>query len=227
MKDTLNVPFHTPSPMRCSTPLKDSQSSLLPVNPVLVVGPSAKGFLCPAVCQIYGRNFPPVGFIQSRMAFLLIHVPSIRSCYMKRDFSCFDPHSNWNNWCLRLQQFSIFWWVVLIDYSCSRSPLYCLYSKTKPSAMCATDVTRMRSCMSYRKLLNCKDVLEHYFENYCPLCFCFIRVWGKRWNFTHLFGCCTTHSMSLSLRCWSFDLIFVGSWRLKEHWAHTSWQIFL
>ena len=30
--------------------------------------------------------------------------------------------------------------------------------------MCATDVTRMRSCMSYRKLLNCKDVLEHYFE---------------------------------------------------------------
>lgn len=59
----------------------------------------------------------------------------------------------------------------------------------------------------------------------CPLCFRFITVWGKRWNFAHLFHCCTTYSMSLSLRCWSFDLIFTGSWRLSTYMVTNFLQI--
>ena len=60
----------------------------------------------------------------------------------------------------------------------------------------------------------------------CPSCFQFITVWRKRWNFAHLFHCCTTYSTSLSLTCWSFNLTFTGSWRIKAHWARTWWQIF-
>ena len=33
--------------------------------------PLREGLLSPARRQIYGRNFPPVGFIQSRTVFLL------------------------------------------------------------------------------------------------------------------------------------------------------------
>lgn len=59
----------------------------------------------------------------------------------------------------------------------------------------------------------------------CPLCFRFITVWGKRWNFAHLFHCCTTYSMSLNLRCWSFDLIFTGSSRLSTYMVTNFLQI--
>ena len=58
-----------------------------------------------------------------------------------------------------------------------------------------------------------------------PLCFWLIMVWGKRRNFPYLFGCCTSYSMSLSLRCWSFGLIFASSWRLIVHWTHVLWHI--
>lgn len=58
-----------------------------------------------------------------------------------------------------------------------------------------------------------------------PLCFWLIMVRGKRRNFPHLFGCCISYSMSLSRRCWSFGLIFAGSWRLIVHWTRVLWQI--
>lgn len=64
--------FHTPSPMRCSTPLIDSQSPLLPVNPVLVVGPSVKGLLSPAACQILLLQVS-----SNHERFLLMHRQSI------------------------------------------------------------------------------------------------------------------------------------------------------
>ena len=68
--------FHTPSPMRCSTPLIDSQSPLLPVNPVLVIGPSVKGLLSPAVCQIY-RGILLLQVSSNHERFLLMHRQSI------------------------------------------------------------------------------------------------------------------------------------------------------
>ena len=146
---------------------------------------------------------------------------------MKHDFSCFDPHLNWDNWCLRSKQFSIFLWVVSIDYFTFKVSSLLLVLKNK--AKCHVCYRCNKDALMYElqkaiKLQKCSWTLVLW---NCPLCFCVITVWGKRWNFTHLFGCCTTQSMSLSLRCWSFDLIFISSWRLKEHWARTSWQIFL
>ena len=54
-----------------------------------------------------------------------------------------------------------FLWVVSNDYFMFKVSSLLLVLKKKASAMCVTDVTSMRSCMSYRKLLNYKNVLEH------------------------------------------------------------------
>ena len=120
-----------------------------------------------------------------------------------------------------------FFWVVFIDYFVYKVSSLLLVFKNKAKChvcnRCNKDAI-MYELQKAIKLQRCSQTLISW---NCPLRFRVITVWGKRWNFTHLFGCCTTHSMSLSLRCWSFDLIFVGSWRLKEHWARTSWQIFL
>ena len=51
-----------------------------------------KGLLSPAARQIYTRNFPPVGFIQSRMI-LLMRRQSNPITPMERDLNCFDPNS--------------------------------------------------------------------------------------------------------------------------------------
>ena len=50
-----------------------------------------KGLLSPAARQIYTRNFPPVGFIQSRMI-LLMRRQSNPITPMECDLNCFDPN---------------------------------------------------------------------------------------------------------------------------------------
>lgn len=146
---------------------------------------------------------------------------------MKRDLSCFDQNSHFDDiddWCLNCSS-SIFWRVVLIWLFCVKHLLY----NTKPSAMCS-----IKDVITYGlpKAINLKDVRKQ--EDV------FLSVpaendSGKSWHsklplmfsiYYSLFHCCTTYSTSLSLTCWSFNLTFTGSWRLKAHWARTQWQIF-
>lgn len=70
------------------------------------------------------------------------------------------------------------------------------------------------------------EQLRHWAWHFKLLSFWFITIWQKRWNLANLFGCCTINSTSLSLRFWSLDLIFSGSWWLKVHWARTLWKNF-
>ena len=152
--------FHTPSPMRCSTPLIDSQSPSLLVSSSGSRPQHERTFI-PCSVPNLREDFSSCRFHPIMNGFST-NAPSIRSCYMKHDLSCFDPHSNWDIiGVLDCSSFLFFCGLYQLIIWCSRSPLYCLYLKTKPSAMCVTDVTRMRSCMSYRKLLNYKDICQH------------------------------------------------------------------
>lgn len=218
--------FHSPSPIRCSTPLIDSLSPLLLVfsSPSR---PQPKRTFISCNMQNLQEEFSSCGFHPITNSLYYCAINQFWSHHMKHDFSCFDPHSNWDNWCLRSQQFSIFFvgcikWLFHVQ---GLLFIACIKKKSK----CHVCYRCNKHAIMYElqkaiKLQKCSRTLIVW---NCPLCFCVITVWGKRWNFTHLFGCCTTQSMSLSLRCWSFDLIFIGSWRLKERWACTSWQIFL
>ena len=49
--------------------------------------PQREGLLCPAARQIYRRNFPPVGLIQSRKVLLRYAVNHTRSRHMKCDLN--------------------------------------------------------------------------------------------------------------------------------------------
>lgn len=152
---------------------------------------------------------------------------------MKHDLSCFDQNSSVDDCCLNCSSstllagcINLFINFMLNVSSIIQSRVPCVLS-------------RMWSHMRYGKLLNYKDAHEQedvflsvpaesnsgkswHFK--LPLMFS-ITVWGKRWNFAHLFHCCTTYSMSLSLRCWSFDLIFTGSWRLSTYMVTNFLQI--
>lgn len=133
----------------------------------------------------------------------------------------------------------LFLWVVLIDYFVFKVSSLSLVLKNKAECQvchsCNKDVI-MYELQKAIKLQRCSQTSWRHSESksgksmtfeIAHYVFALNTVWRKLWNFTHLFGCCTTHSMSLSLRFWSFNLIFAGSWRLKAHWARTSWQIFL
>ena len=64
--------------------------------PVQVVGPSAKDFYPLHRAKfIYRRNFPPVGFIQSRTVLLMRRQsnPIMPHETRVRDLNCFDPNS--------------------------------------------------------------------------------------------------------------------------------------
>ena len=50
--------------------------------------PQREGLSSPAARHIYRRNFPPVGFIQSRTVLLVRR----QSRHMKRDLNCFDQN---------------------------------------------------------------------------------------------------------------------------------------
>ena len=75
--------------------LKNSRLSQSPL--LLISGPGSwpqhEGLiiiLSPAACQIYRRNFPPVGFIQSQTVLLMYSVNQTQSRHMKHDLNCFD-----------------------------------------------------------------------------------------------------------------------------------------
>lgn len=151
---------------------------------------------------------------------------------MKRDLSCFDPNSNIDDSCLNCSSSLFFLRVVLFWLFGVQGLLY----DAKASAMCSIkDVItyalrkaiKLQRCSPTRgRVFVCASIewLGQKFDiSNCPLCFRFTTVWGKRWNFTHLFHCSTTSSTSLSLRSSSFDLTFTGSWQLKAQWPCTRW----
>ena len=76
----------------------------------------SEGLLSPAARQIYKRNCPPVGLIQSRTVYWCV-VNQTRSRHMKSDLNCFDPN-----------------WSVYFFAGCITISFYRLYSNTMPSA---------------------------------------------------------------------------------------------
>ena len=100
-----------------------------------------KGLLSPVACQIYRSNFPPVGFIQSRTVFT--NALSINSDHTTRNMTWAVLIHIQIETIGALDRSSDLFFCGLYELiiSCSMSPLYRLYSKTKPSAMCARAVT--------------------------------------------------------------------------------------
>ena len=72
--------------------LKNSRLSQSPLPLISGLGswPQHEGLLSPSACQIYRRNFLPVGFIQSPTFLLMYSVNQTQPRHMKRDLNCFD-----------------------------------------------------------------------------------------------------------------------------------------
>ena len=119
--------------------------------------PQRKGLLSPVACQIYWRNFSPVGFSQSQTVFS--GVPSIN-----------PDHATWNITSAVMIQIQIKTMTAAVLYFltagcinsvilCSISPLYHLYLNTKQSALCSIKLV-MESYFKTSKMLANIDSLQ-------------------------------------------------------------------